>query len=186
MASGGDIRYARCAGGIDIAYKVMGDGPIDIVFVPGFVSHLDLLDDVPFYCNPVDDMARFARVVMFDKRGTGLSDRSLGFGSFADRMDDIRAVMDAAGIERAALYGSLGGRSPRDPLRGNVSRPRDEALPVRHVRSRLIRLRLSDRVALGSRRGSRELPGRGLGHGEGPQPGRAEHPARGDADRRAL
>jgi pimeloyl-ACP methyl ester carboxylesterase len=105
MASGGDIRYARCAGGIDIAYKVMGDGPIDIVFVPGFVSHLDLLDDVPFYCRPVDDMARFARVVMFDKRGTGLSDRSLGFGSLADRMDDIRAVMDAAGIERAALFG---------------------------------------------------------------------------------
>ena len=105
MASGGDIRYARCAGGIDIAYKVMGDGPIDVVFVPGFVSHLDLLDDVPFYCNPVDDMARFARVVIFDKRGTGLSDRSLGFGSLADRMDDIRAVMDAAGIERAALYG---------------------------------------------------------------------------------
>ena len=105
MASGGDIRYARCAGGIDIAYKVMGGGPVDIVFVPGFVSHLDLLDDVPFYCNPVDDMARFARVVTFDKRGTGLSDRSLGFGSFAERMDDIRAVMDAAGIERAALYG---------------------------------------------------------------------------------
>ena len=109
MASGGDIRYARCAGGIDIAYKVMGDGPIDVVFVPGFVSHLDLLDDVPFYCNPVDDMARFARVVIFDKRGTGLSDRSLGFGSLADRMDDIRAVMDAAGIERAALYGSSEG-----------------------------------------------------------------------------
>ena len=105
MASGGDIRYARCAGGIDIAYKVMGDGPIDSVFVPGFVSHLDLLDDVPFYCNLVDDMARFARVVIFDKRGTGLSDRSLGFGSLADRMDDIRAVMDAAGVERAALFG---------------------------------------------------------------------------------
>jgi pimeloyl-ACP methyl ester carboxylesterase/class 3 adenylate cyclase len=105
MASGGDIRYARCAGGIDIAYKVMGDGPIDVVFVPGFVSHLDLIDDVPFYCHPVDDMARFARVVIFDKRGTGLSDRSLGFGSLADRMDDIRAVMDAAGIARAALFG---------------------------------------------------------------------------------
>jgi pimeloyl-ACP methyl ester carboxylesterase/class 3 adenylate cyclase len=105
MASTGDIRYARCAGGIDVAYKVMGDGPIDIVYVPGFVSHLDLIDDVPFYCRPLDDMARFARVVTFDKRGTGLSDRSLGFGSLADRMDDIRAVMDAAGIERAALFG---------------------------------------------------------------------------------
>jgi pimeloyl-ACP methyl ester carboxylesterase len=105
MASGGDIRYARCAGGIDVAYKVLGDGPVDVVFVPGFVSHLDLLDDIPFYCNTLDDMARFARVITFDKRGTGLSDRSLGFGSVADRMDDIRAVMDAAGIERAALFG---------------------------------------------------------------------------------
>jgi pimeloyl-ACP methyl ester carboxylesterase len=105
MASGGDIGYARCAGDIDIAYKVMGDGPIDIVYVPGFVSHLDLIDDAPFYCHTLDDMARFARVVTFDKRGTGLSDRSLGFGSLADRMDDIRAVMDAAGIERAALFG---------------------------------------------------------------------------------
>jgi class 3 adenylate cyclase/pimeloyl-ACP methyl ester carboxylesterase len=105
MASGGDIRYARCVGEIDVAYKVMGEGPIDIVYVPGFVSHLDLIDDVPFYCHQLDDMARFARVVTFDKRGTGLSDRSLGFGSLADRMDDIRAVMDAAGIERAALYG---------------------------------------------------------------------------------
>ncbi|RDH79822.1 alpha/beta fold hydrolase [Mycolicibacterium moriokaense] len=105
MASDEEIRYARCAGGIDVAYKVRGEGPTDIVYVPGFVSHLDLLDDVPFYCRPLDDMARFARVVTFDKRGTGLSDRSLGFGSLADRMDDIRAVMDAVGIERAALFG---------------------------------------------------------------------------------
>lgn len=105
MGSGGDIRYARCVGGIDVAYKVMGEGPTDVVYVPGFVSHLDLIDDVPFYCHPLGHIARFARVVTFDKRGTGLSDRSLGFGSFADRMDDIRAVMDAAGIERAALYG---------------------------------------------------------------------------------
>ena len=186
MASGGDIRYARCAGGIDIAYKVMGDGPVDIVFVPGFVSHLDLLDDVPFYCNPVDDMARFARVVTFDKRGTGLSDRSLGFGSLADRMDDIRAVMDAAGIERAALYGiSEGGplailfaatypdRVTKLCLYGTFARASYDSdypsvcpgKPLEAVATYL---------------------GRGLGHREGPQPGRAEHPARGGADRRAL
>ncbi len=58
MASGGEIRYARCAGGIDVAYKVMGDGPVDVVYVPGFVSHLDLIDDVPLYCRPLDDIAR--------------------------------------------------------------------------------------------------------------------------------
>jgi pimeloyl-ACP methyl ester carboxylesterase len=105
MASGGDIRYARSVGDIDIAYKVLGDGPVDIVFVSGFVSHLDLLDDVPFYGRLADELARIGRVVLFDKRGTGLSDRSLGFGSIADRMDDIRAVMDAVGLERALLFG---------------------------------------------------------------------------------
>jgi class 3 adenylate cyclase/pimeloyl-ACP methyl ester carboxylesterase len=104
MIRDAEVRYAR-SGDIDIAYKVLGDGPVDLVFVPGFVSHLDLLEDVPFYSRTVEQLASFSRLVTFDKRGTGLSDRSLGFGSTADRMDDIRAVMDAAGLERAALFG---------------------------------------------------------------------------------
>ena len=103
-ASESEVRYAR-SGDIDIAYRVMGDGPVDLVFVPGFVSHLDLMGDVPFYGRLADELARFSRLVLFDKRGTGLSDRSLGFGSTADRMDDIRAVADAAGLDRFALFG---------------------------------------------------------------------------------
>ncbi len=83
----------------------MGDGPQDLVFVPGFVSHLDLMWDVPFYANVAEQLARLGRLIVFDKRGTGLSDRSLGFGSIAERMDDIRAVMDAAGMPRAGLLG---------------------------------------------------------------------------------
>ncbi len=83
----------------------MGDGPQDLVFVPGFVSHLDLMWDVPFYANVCEQLAELGRVIVFDKRGTGLSERSLGFGSIAERMDDIRAVMDAAGMPRAGLLG---------------------------------------------------------------------------------
>jgi len=103
MSDWGEVRYAR-SGDIDIAYRQIGDGPTDLVFVPGFVSHLDLLDDIPFFGRFAKDLARYSRLVLFDKRGTGLSDRSLGFGSTADRMDDIRAVMDAAGVARAALF----------------------------------------------------------------------------------
>lgn len=97
------VRYAR-SGDIDIAYEVIGEGQMDLVFVSGFISHLDLNWEFPWF-NRLFLMDGFARVVAFDKRGTGLSDRSLGFGSIAERTDDIRAVMDAAGIERAALWG---------------------------------------------------------------------------------
>jgi pimeloyl-ACP methyl ester carboxylesterase len=99
-----ETRYAQ-SGELTIAYQVFGNGPIDLVFVPGFVSHCDLMWDVPPFRSLLDALGRFARVVTFDKRGTGLSDRSLGFGTVEDRMDDIRAVMDAAGLERAALMG---------------------------------------------------------------------------------
>ncbi len=103
MAEVSDIRYAR-SGDIDIAYQVVGDGPIDLVYVSGFVSHLDLNWEFVWY-GWMRRMQGLARIIMFDKRGTGLSDRSLGFGSLAVRMDDIRAVMDAAGVEKAVLYG---------------------------------------------------------------------------------
>ncbi len=177
MASGGDIRYARCAGGIDIAYKVMGDGPTDIVYVPGFVSHLDLIDDVPFYCHPLDDMARFARVVTFDKRGTGLSDRSLGFGSLADRMDDIRAVMDAAGIERAALFGiSEGG-----PLAILFAATYPDRVTKLCLYGTFARAAYAPDYEIGTEFGnSRRRPNHphgGVGNREEPQHGRAEHPA---------
>jgi class 3 adenylate cyclase len=98
-----EVRYAR-SGDIDIAYQVLGEGPIDVVFSPGFVSHRELMWELPYQAAASSSLS-FARVVSFDKRGTGLSDRSLGAGSAADRMDDIRAVMDAAEVEKAALFG---------------------------------------------------------------------------------
>jgi class 3 adenylate cyclase len=91
--------------GMSLAYQVAGDGPIDVVLVPGYVSHVEMNWDYPFYGCFLKDLARYARVVVLDKRGNGLSDRSLGLGTFEERMDDVRAVMDAAGLERAALVG---------------------------------------------------------------------------------
>ena len=99
-----ETRYAR-SGDIHLAYQVFGDGPIDVVFVPGFVSHLEDLWELPAWSSQSEHLARFARVIRFDKRGTGLSDRDVPVGTLEERMDDVRAVMDAAGSERAALVG---------------------------------------------------------------------------------
>ena len=96
--------YAK-SGDVHIAYQVFGEGPIDLVYTPGFVSHLENQWDQPDLARWLLRLARFARVVMFDKRGTGLSDRVGELPSLDQRMDDLRAVMDAVGIERAALLG---------------------------------------------------------------------------------
>lgn len=99
-----ETRYAQ-SGELSIAYQVFGEGPRDIVFVPGFISHCDLSWETPLLRGIAERLASFARVITFDKRGTGLSDRSLGFGTAEERMDDIRAVMDTADSERAAIIG---------------------------------------------------------------------------------
>ena len=100
------IQYAR-SGDVHIAYTTVGDGPLDVVFVPGFVSSIDTtLENLDVGLGAiVDRVSRFARVTTFDKRGTGLSDRSVGIAALEERMDDVRSVMDAAGIERAHLLG---------------------------------------------------------------------------------
>jgi pimeloyl-ACP methyl ester carboxylesterase len=84
---------------------VVGDGPHDLVFVPGIVSHVEFFHEPPGYTDFLHGLAAFARVIVFDKRGSGLSDRVVGAPSLEDRMDDIRAVMEATGSERAALFG---------------------------------------------------------------------------------
>ncbi|HVF31751.1 MAG TPA: alpha/beta fold hydrolase [Acidimicrobiales bacterium] len=104
MAALPRTRYAE-SGGLNIAYQVFGDGPRNLVHVPGFVSHLDLQWENPQRVEVARRWATFARVVTFDKRNTGLSDRTAGAPTLEERMDDIRAVMDAAGIESAALLG---------------------------------------------------------------------------------
>lgn len=103
MTAPGDIHYARTSDGIDIAYTVFGEGP-DLLVAPGFVTHLDLIWDLPPFQSILTLGERF-RVIVLDKRGTGLSDRSLGFGSLEDRTEDIRAVLDAVGSEQVILYG---------------------------------------------------------------------------------
>ena len=99
-----EVRYTH-AGDVDIAWTVTGSGPTDIVYVPGFISHLDLARELPVFDAVIGRLGRLGRVLAFDKRGTGLSGRDLGFGSLSERADDIRVVMDAAGWERAHLLG---------------------------------------------------------------------------------
>ncbi len=97
-------RYAK-SGDFHIAYQVFGGGPIDLVLVPGFISHVEYYWDHPDLARWLLRLGSFARVIMFDKRGTGLSDPVSGIPSLEQRMDDVRAVTDAAGIESAALLG---------------------------------------------------------------------------------
>ena len=104
MTAPAEVRYARASGDVDIAYTVFGEGPFDLVVAMGFVTHLDLEWRFPWF-QAIQQLGQGCRVIVFDKRGTGLSDRSLGYGSLEERTDDIRAVMDAAGSERAVLYG---------------------------------------------------------------------------------
>ena len=101
---GREVRYAR-SGTVHIAYQVVGDGPIDLVLVPGWVSNIDVFWEEPALARFLRRLASFTRLILFDKRGTGLSDRVTDTPSLEERMDDVRAVMDAVGSERAALLG---------------------------------------------------------------------------------
>ena len=98
-----DIRYAR-SGDVAIAYQVVGEGPVDLVFVRGFTGDLLSTWDQPLLVRHVLGLAAFSRVIMLDKRGTGLSDRTTALPTLETRMDDLRAVMDDAGSERAVLW----------------------------------------------------------------------------------
>ncbi|MBA2255229.1 MAG: adenylate/guanylate cyclase domain-containing protein [Chloroflexi bacterium] len=101
-------RYAR-SGDVNIAYQVVGDGPFDLVHVPAFVSHVELEWQVPILSEFNRRLASFCRLIRLDKRGTGMSDRVMGAPPLETRMDDVRAVMDAVGCERAALLGASEG-----------------------------------------------------------------------------
>jgi len=99
-----ETHYAR-SGDVSIAYQGTGEGPFDVVHVPGFVSHVELAWEVPGIAAFNRRFSSFCRLIRFDKRGTGMSDRVSGVPTLETRMDDVRAVMDAAGSERAALIG---------------------------------------------------------------------------------
>ena len=104
MSSPPKTQYTK-SGDVHIAYQVTGAGPLDLVFVPGFVSHLEYQWEYPESVRFFERLASFSRLIRFDKRGTGLSDRVGGIPSLEQRMDDVRAVMDAVGSDRAALFG---------------------------------------------------------------------------------
>ncbi len=101
---GPETRYAL-SGDIHIAYQLVGDGPFDLVFVPGFVTHMELQWTLPGFVDFLSDLGAFSRLIRFDKRGTGMSDPVSGAPNLETRMDDVRAVMDAVGSRRAAFYG---------------------------------------------------------------------------------
>ena len=99
-----EVHYAK-SGDVNIAYQVTGQGPIDLVFVPGYITHVELQWTMPTFVPFLERLSSFSRLIRFDKRGTGMSDRVSGAPSLETRMDDVRAVMDAVGSRRAAFYG---------------------------------------------------------------------------------
>jgi len=98
--------YAK-SGGLNIAYQVVGEGPHDLVFVPGAITNVELSWEEPRWASFLTRLASFSRLIVFDRRGIGLSDRVTGVPTLEERADDVRAVLDAVGSERAALYGSM-------------------------------------------------------------------------------
>lgn len=109
-----DTRYAL-SGEVNIAYQVMGDGPIDIILVPGIASHVEFLHEFAGYTAFLRRLSSFARVITFDKRGQGLSDRMSDAPSLEQRIDDVRALMDEIGSKQAVLLGFSEG-SPMSAL----------------------------------------------------------------------
>ncbi len=100
-----EIAYAKSRG-LNVAYSLTGDGPIDLVLVPGFVSNLEAVFELPAIERGVKRLASFARVISFDKPGTGLSDPIEGPQTLEHRMEDLTAVLDSAGADRPAPLGS--------------------------------------------------------------------------------
>ena len=104
-----ETRYAKADDGVHIAYQIFGDGPFDLVVIPGFISHVELAWEDDNFARFLRRLASFSRVIMFDKRGTGMSDRTDRLPDVDRRMLDIEAVMHAAGSEQAALFAASEG-----------------------------------------------------------------------------
>lgn len=104
MSDVSETRYAK-SGRVNIAYQVVGSGPPDLVYVPGWLSNVEMMWENPLLARFLRRLASFSRLIVFDKRGTGLSDRVAELPTLEQRMDEVRAVMDAVGSARAALFG---------------------------------------------------------------------------------
>jgi class 3 adenylate cyclase len=103
-----EVRFAR-SGDVDVAYRVVGDGSVDLVYVQGSLTHLEACWELPQFRRYCERLGEFTRLILFDKRGMGMSDRVPGAATLEERMDDIRAIMDAIGSERAAVMGESEG-----------------------------------------------------------------------------
>ena len=111
MRYGPPVAFARDVHGSAMAYQVLGDGPIDLVFLFGWPSHLALIWENPAFADFLHRLGSFARVILFDRVGSGMSDRGPTGHAFEDGMDEIRTVLDAVGSTQAAFFGChLGGR----------------------------------------------------------------------------
>ncbi len=138
MLSAPDVRYTRAPDGTSIAYTTFGEGPLDLLCIPGFVSHLELMFEAPDAERYLGRMAGFSRVVMYDKRGQGLSDRPPSPPTLEQSMQDARAVLDEVGVQRAAVFGiSEGG--PMSTLLAASYPERVSALVLYGTWPRLIR-----------------------------------------------
>jgi pimeloyl-ACP methyl ester carboxylesterase len=98
-------RYAK-ANDINIAYQVVGDGPVDILYAQGWLTNIEYAWESPDYARFLRKLGSFSRLIFFDKRGTGMSDRDVGVATLEQRTEDITAVLDAVGSKKVALYGS--------------------------------------------------------------------------------
>ena len=127
-----DTQYAK-SGDVHIAYQAFGEGPINLVMVPGFVSNVEAYWEQPDFARFLNRLASYARVVTFDKRGTGSSDRVAELPGLDARMDDLRAVMDAAGMEQAALLGISEGAPLSVLVCGDLSRSLPGARALRQL-----------------------------------------------------
>ena len=111
MRFGPPLSFTRTANGTTLAYQVVGEGPLDLVFLFGWPSHLALMWENPAFADFLHRLASFSRLILFDRTGNGMSDRGPTGHAFEDWMDDVRAVMAAVGSERTAFFGChLGGR----------------------------------------------------------------------------
>ena len=137
MAAPGEVRFATATDGVEIAYLTAGDGPRDLVLIFGFTTHLDLCWDIPWFSEWLRRSSEHFRTVVFDKRGSGLSDRPAGSGSIEQRTQDVIAVMDDAGSERASFIGiSEGG--PMTIVFASMHRERVERILLYGAMSRIL------------------------------------------------
>jgi class 3 adenylate cyclase/pimeloyl-ACP methyl ester carboxylesterase len=130
-------RYTR-SGDVHIAYQVLGEGPLDLVYIPAFTHHVELIWEIPRQARYLRRLASLGRLLLFDKRGTGMSDRVVGVPTLETRMDDVRAVMDAAESEQAVLLGILDGGA-LGTLFAATYPERTSALVLFHASPRFVR-----------------------------------------------